>query len=151
MKNQAVNNFIITLARMALSVTFFYGASAKGADFVKFISQMKQSPLLEPFNTTFVGIGVLAVEVAAAILLSLTKTLRAGFYLSFFVMLLFSSYLSVLYFGYKNIPCSCGGILGSMSYPGHITFNIILTLLALAGILLLRSGDDKQPAFSFGK
>ncbi|MGB8193801.1 MAG: MauE/DoxX family redox-associated membrane protein [Chitinophagaceae bacterium] len=136
MKKQIVNNFLPGFARLALSITLFYGAFVKGTDFVTFTSQMKQSPLLEPFNTTLVGIGVLAIEIIAAVLLSLPRTLRAGFYTSLFVMLLFSAYLSVLYFGYKNIPCSCGGILGSMPYPVHITFNIALTLLALAGVLV---------------
>lgn len=136
MNMQLVNNYIPSFARLALSITFFYGAFVKGSEFSKFTAQMKQSPLLEPFDTTLVGIGVILVEIIAAVLLSLPKTLRAGFYLSFFVMLLFSAYLSVLYFGYPNKPCACGGILAALSYPAHIVFNAVLTLLALAGIIL---------------
>ncbi|HYE54656.1 MAG TPA: MauE/DoxX family redox-associated membrane protein [Chitinophagaceae bacterium] len=136
MKPQFSNNILLPAARLVLAVTFFYAALAKGTDFSQFTLQMKQSPLLETFNTNYIGIGVLAVEIITGCLLSIHHTFRLGLYASFFIMLLFSAYLAVLHFGYSNAPCACGGILGSLSYPAHIAFNITLTLLALAGILL---------------
>mgnify|MGYP001346109640 CR=1 FL=1 len=34
------------------------------------------------------------------------------------------------------VPCSCGGVLLQMSWQQHLVFNIVASLLALAGITL---------------
>lgn len=129
-------NHIVQAIRLLLCCTFLYAAMLKGVDFAQFAFDMKKSPILEPFNTTVLAVFVLFFEIAAAVLLAFQGSARAGLYLSFFIMLLFSGYLFILYTRYPNAPCSCGGILGRLPYPVHITFNIVLTILAAIGIFL---------------
>lgn len=132
-----LTNGIIQFTRLLLCCTFLYAAMIKGVAFTRFASEMKKSPILEPYDTTMIAASVLLFEITAAVLLGFQKTMKTGLYLSFFIMLLFSGYLYILYTRYPNAPCSCGGILGTMPYPVHITFNIVLTLLAALAIFLL--------------
>jgi hypothetical protein len=129
------NKAFIQSVKFLLCCVFLYASIVKGMEFNHFTSEMKKSPLLEPFNTTVLAVLTLCAEIAAAVLLSFARTEKSGLYLSFFLMTLFSGYLSLLYFGYPNAPCSCGGILGTMPYPVHITFNFLL--LALCGLAIL--------------
>ncbi len=129
------NKAFIQSVKFLLCCLFLYAAIIKGMEFGHFISEMKKSPLLEPFNTTVLGAIILCAEITAGLLLSFVKTEKAGLYLSFFLMALFSGYLSLLYFGYPNAPCSCGGILGTMPYPVHIIFNFLLLILCGLAIL----------------
>lgn len=128
--------YIITTISYALCILFIYAATMKAIDFRQFMTDITKSPLLANIPASVTGIGILALEFAAALLLAFPKARMYGLYLSAFLMLLFSVYMSVLYFFYVNIPCSCGGILGQMGYPAHIVFNIAFTLLAFTGILL---------------
>ncbi|WP_343692479.1 MauE/DoxX family redox-associated membrane protein [Chitinophaga sp.] len=126
-----------------LSLLFMYAAVVKAMDYGLFLADMSKSPLLVKYDKEILGPGVLGVEFLIVALLSFAATRKSGLFLSFFVMLLFTLYLSTLYFFYTNIPCSCGGILGKMSYPAHIAFNAVFTLLAATGVLLYKTNNAK--------
>lgn len=130
--------YILQAIKLLLCCTLLYAAMIKGIAFRHFVSEMKKSPILEPYDTFLIGIAVLFFEIITALLLAFQKTEKYGLYLAFFIMLLFSGYLFILYTRYPNAPCSCGGILGSLPYPVHITFNAVMTILALLAIILLR-------------
>lgn len=132
MKAKTLQNIIVIL----LCVLFMYAGLFKAMDYELFLSDLSKSPLLVRYDKTLLGPVVLGTEFLIVLLLSFMPTRKTGLFLSFFIMLLFTLYLGTLYFFYTNIPCSCGGILGRMSYPVHITFNAIFTLLAAAGVLL---------------
>lgn len=129
-------HFILQTICFLLCILFFYAASMKAMEFSQFTADIAKSPLLANIPPVITGVLTIVTEVVAAILVALPGTRKAGLYLSAFLMLSFSLYMSVLYFFYTNIPCSCGGILGQMGYPTHIVFNIAFTLLAFTGILL---------------
>lgn len=135
--------YILYLIVGLLSLLFMYAAIAKAMDYGFFVSEMSKSPLLMKYDKQWLAPGVLGVEFLIVALLSFTGTRQSGLFLSFFVMLLFTLYLSTLYFFYTNIPCSCGGILGKMSYPTHIIFNAVFTLLAAAGVMLYKTNNAK--------
>lgn len=144
MKKTFIHNILLPGIRLVLTITFLYATFSKGMDYPEFILQIRKSPLLEPFPPQLIGISVLAVETGIALLLSFPRTVLAGLYGSFFLMLLFSVYVTVLYFGYPNAPCSCGGILGRMSYPVHIGFNVFMTGAALCGILFYKRTNGES-------
>lgn len=135
---------ILQAVKLLLCCTFLYAVMIKGLSFGHFVSEMKKSPILEPYDTFVIAIGVLFFELAAAVLLSFRATEKYGLYLSFFIMLIFSAYLYILYTKYPNAPCSCGGILGSLPYPVHIGFNITLTLLSLAMIVFTQKQKKRD-------
>ncbi len=126
----------------ALSILFLYAAIMKATDYGKFLLDISKSPLLANFSNKLIAPSVLTVECITALLLQFTATRKSGLCLSAFLMLLFSVYMFTLYFFYTNIPCSCGGILGRMSYPVHIVFNVLCTLIAFAGVLLQQKEEN---------
>ncbi len=127
---------VITVIVILISMLFTYAAIFKAMDYSLFLSDMSKSPLLVKYDKNLLAPVVLGTEFLIIILLSFPVTRKAGFFLSFFVMAIFSLYLSTLYFFFTNIPCSCGGILGKMPYPVHIVFNICFTVLSGTGVLL---------------
>ena len=127
---------LLTIIVILISMLFTYAAIFKAMDYQLFISDMSKSPLLVKYNKNILAPLVLGTEFLIVLLLNFPTTRKTGFFLSFFVMAIFSLYLSTLYFFFTNIPCSCGGILGKMSYPTHIVFNICFTLLSAAGVML---------------
>ncbi|WPV64864.1 MauE/DoxX family redox-associated membrane protein [Chitinophaga sp. LS1] len=133
---------VITIVSL-LGLLFMYAAVVKAMDYGLFLADMSKSPLLVKYDKQLLGPGVLGIEFLIVALLSFAATRKSGLFLSFFAMLLFTLYLSTLYFFYTNIPCSCGGILGKMSYPAHIAFNAGFTLLAATGVLLYKTNNAK--------
>jgi hypothetical protein len=129
-------NYIQTTVVVLLCTLFIYAGIFKAMDYQLFLSDLSKSPLLVKYDKTLLAPAVLGIEFLIVVLLSFTLTRKAGLFLSFFVMLLFTLYLSTLYFFYTNIPCSCGGILGKMPYPTHIIFNAVFTLMAATAILV---------------
>jgi methylamine utilization protein MauE len=141
-------NTIITVLSYLLSILFVYAATAKTMDYSVFVTDIAKSPLLVNFNNTILAPLVLGMEFLTAGLLLFKATIKAGFYLSSFLMLTFTLYLGTLYFFYTNIPCSCGGILGKMPYPVHISFNLLFTILSFTGTILLIKPEKKDLAVS---
>jgi len=132
MKSNYIQNTVVIL----LCILFIYAGIFKAMDYQLFLSDLSKSPLLVKYDKTLLAPAILGTEFLIVVLLSFTLTRQAGLFLSFFVMLLFTLYLSTLYFLYTNIPCSCGGILGKMSYPTHIIFNAVFTVMSAAAILI---------------
>ena len=119
-------NYIQTTVVILLCTLFIYAGIFKAMDYQLFLSDLSKSPLLVKYDKTILAPAVLGTEFLIVFLLAFNLTRKTGLFLSFFVMLLFTLYLSTLYFFYTNIPCSCGGILGKMSYPTHIILMLYL-------------------------
>lgn len=127
---------ILQVIVILICMLFVYAGLFKALDYQLFIADMGKSPLLVKYNKDILAPVVLGTEFLIVILLSFPATKKTGLFLAFFVMLIFTFYLSSLYFFFTNIPCSCGGILGKMSYPTHIVFNACFALMAGLGVLL---------------
>jgi len=127
---------ILNVIVILICMLFVYAGLFKALDYQLFIADMGKSPLLVKYNKDILAPVVLGTEFLIVFLLSFPATKKAGLFLSFFVMLLFTFYLSSLYFFFTNIPCSCGGILGKMPYPVHIVFNAFFAFLSGLGVLL---------------
>lgn len=132
-----LQNKFIGFVTVILILVLTYAAVLKGLNIQYFGSQMSQSPLLPTSFIPFLSYFVPAIELFAAILLTINKTRYWGLLITYGIMLTFSGYLIMLVIFYKHdIPCACGGILGQMGYTTHIIFNIALTILAVASIFL---------------
>ena len=79
-----------------------------------------------------------ALELALAISLLFNATRLYGMYASFFVMGMFTLYIGGAVFKwYDRYPCACGGLFGRLGWKRHFKVNIVLTLIAMAGVLLM--------------
>lgn len=124
-------------------VLWTYAALSKLMEYNTFKTQISKSPYI----TDFAGIiswGIPAVELIIALSLTQKRTKLIGLYASFFLMLLFSSYIySLMHFSF-HVPCSCGGILSQLGWQEHLYFNIVLTVLALTTILIFSDSKTEH-------
>ena len=84
--------------------------------------------------------------ISAALIIHRTRT--AGLYLSLFLMLLFTGYIFMMLKYSTYLPCSCGGILSSMSWRHHFIFNLAFTGVTLLGIVIQIPGSAKATIMS---
>ena len=132
---------LIELSSYLIILLFLYAAISKLTIFVEFQQQMMKSPLIPRSLIPFLAVAVPGGEIIIAWLLVFERTKQIGFYLAFFTMLMFTLYLIILVSVAENAPCSCGGILSSLSYPQHIVLNLIFTLIALYGSIIFSNKE----------
>ena len=125
--SQGVNVFFILL--------FTYAAATKLIVFKDFYMQLRQSP----FIGTLAGLLVWAtpaVLILISFLLFFPLLRLVALYCCLILMSIFSLYItSVLNFA-ESVPCSCGGVLPSLSWNEHLIFNVGCMLLASLAIAL---------------
>lgn len=124
------------LPAILLVALFTYAAISKLIQYDTFQHQLGQSPFVTAYANVIVWLLPLS-ELAIAALLVIPGTRLTGLYLSFAMMLAFTIYIyAILHYSYF-LPCSCGGLLSQMNWDQHFIFNIVFTLISLAGIFLL--------------
>jgi hypothetical protein len=118
-----------------LTLLFVYAAVSKLKDFNTFQLQLGQSPYITNFSSLLAwAVPVGELVLAATLIYKPSRII--GLYGSLFIMSLFTAYIfSMLEFSYY-VPCSCGGILSSLSWEAHLWFNIAFVCLSVAGILI---------------
>lgn len=129
--------------RIILLLMFCYTTYHKLIDLNKFEATLLKSTLIEEYQVKYLLYIIPSLELVAVFFL-LRKNYRVGFFISFFLMLLFTLYLVALnnYSFYKG--CSCGGIFNEMSYSQHIIINISFILLSVVGIFIYSVARNKS-------
>ncbi len=138
MFNQKFIPPILTGIVFLLILLWVYTATSKLVDLTEFKRQLA--------NQTF-GKSVAAIllwfvpisELFAALLLLFSKTRFAGLTVSFFLMLLFTGYITLVLSGfYDRVPCSCGGVLKQLGWQAHLWFNLFFLGISGLGVILER-------------
>lgn len=137
-------NITIQVISALLLILFVYTGMNKLMDHEQFRMQLEKSPFVEQM-ATFITYTLPAGEILLALTLIIKKTRLLGLFLSFFLMALFTGYIWMMLNYAYDLPCSCGGILASMSWHTHLIFNAIFTMLAAIGILLESKIRMNQP------
>lgn len=131
-----IRKYFILITVLLLIFLFIYASITKIFDFYTFKFQLGKSPLIPQGITWLTALVIPVGELAIVALLIFDKRRLLGLYLSFFLMTLFTVYLFyILKYSYY-IPCSCGGILGQLSWEAHIYFNIFFIVTSGVSVLL---------------
>ena len=130
------SNGIILIVSTLLVLLFAYTAVSKLVDSETFRGQMLNQPLPETISGQLVWAVPLAELVTAGLLI--IKPFRLiGLCCALLLMTGFTLYVAlVLFHAFERVPCSCGGIMGSLSWEGHLVVNTLFWLMALAGVVL---------------
>jgi hypothetical protein len=119
---------------------FLYTAISKLSDYTMTREQMALMPLMTP--VAYIVVWLLpATEIAITLLIFFTPTRRTGLYTATILMILFELYIIYMMLFYPHLPCSCGGFLTELSWPGHLIFNGVFILL---GMLAIRMGKQNN-------
>jgi len=128
-------SIIVQIICSLLIILFIYAGLSKLLNYDAFKFQLGRSPYITKI-AGFVAWSLPSTEIVISILLIVKKTKLLGLYASFFLMVLFTGYIYMMLNYSPFLPCSCGGILSSMSWTQHFYFNILFTCLALIGVLI---------------
>jgi uncharacterized membrane protein YphA (DoxX/SURF4 family) len=143
MKASRFTSIFTEAVALAYAVLFLYAAASKLLDFENFRLQLGQSPLLSAFADR-IAVLVPVTEILAALLLLILPTRLAGFFISYSLMMMFTTYIYIIINFSAFVPCSCGGILEEMGWGEHLVFNIVFLLLAAAGIIFHTRNNTQQ-------
>ncbi len=126
-------NYLIEAITFLFILLFMYAAVTKLLDFENFQIQLEQFPFLAEFAVSLSWV-VPAILITVALLFFRSKLRLVALYASLFLMIMFTGYIiAVLNFA-DAIPCSCGGVIPSLSWNQHLVFNIGFLSLAVVGI-----------------
>lgn len=120
-----------------LILIFIYSAVNKIIDWKSFMLSLQSSPFIGKNAYTAAWI-ILFIHFVAAGLLFLPVYRLKGFCLSFIYTLFCSVYISTVLLMNVPLPCSCIGLLRSLSWQQQLFLNIILSLWSVTGILFYK-------------
>jgi hypothetical protein len=128
--------FIILFTGLMI-ILWAYTAFSKIFNFHKF----KQAMVTQVFPSWMGKILMFVlpiIEFAIVALLLFPQTRLIGMYSSLFLMILFTLYVGGAVFHiYDRHPCACGGLFARLGWSKHFKVNIMLTLVALVGVILM--------------
>lgn len=133
-------NLIIESIAYIFILLFLYTGIMKLIDYDSFHFDLTNAPVIKKLEP-ILAFAVPITELIIALLLFIPKTKKIGLYSSFIIMTLFTIYVGGILSFLKDKPCTCGGILRSLTWGQHLGLNITLTLLALLALFLLRNRD----------
>lgn len=115
---------------------FLYTALSKLLDHARFESVIQQSPTIGK-SAGLLSWGIPAAELVVAGLIFHPATRLPGMLFSFFLLLLFTGYLFTMLASGMKLPCSCGGVVSTMTWKEHVLFNLIFIMLSAVSVILL--------------
>jgi antibiotic biosynthesis monooxygenase (ABM) superfamily enzyme len=142
--NDNRRNFSLYLS-LPLIMLFTFTAVSKLQDMEGFHKAMLNQPLPEWLAVLLVWAVPLGELLAAALLLY--PTLQAwGFLLASLLMGAFTGYALLIILGqFSFIPCSCGGMLESLSWEHHLLMNCLFLIFSLGGLYLALNQKSSSP------
>lgn len=133
--------YIREIITYLLILLFLYTAVNKGANIGRFYGEINNQPF-DNRLTPFLTYGIPAAELLIAALIAWPPTRLKGCYAYTVVMIIFTIYVALITFGYyPRRPCGCAGVIENLSWPGHLVFNCIFTLLGAAAIVFYKDWD----------
>ncbi|SDX33842.1 MauE/DoxX family redox-associated membrane protein [Aequorivita viscosa] len=135
-------HFVLVVAYLYV-LLFVYAAVSKVLDFETFTLQLAQSPLLSAYAGIISWL-VPGVEILISIFLMIPRYRRVALYASFFLMVMFTTYIVIILNFSDFIPCSCGGVLEKLGWTEHLIFNIVFIVLAALAILFTKPRFTKR-------
>lgn len=123
------------MAAALFIVLYLYAAIAKFRDFEAFVMNIDRSPLSGSFIAAL-ALSVPGIEIMLCILLFIPRTRYAGLIGSTLLIAVFSVYIAYMLLFASSLPCSCGGILQSLSWRQHLCLNLAFLVSGMIAILL---------------
>lgn len=134
----STKNSIIKVISYLYILLFVYASVSKLLDYENFRLQLGQSPLIGAYAEWFVWL-VPLLEIFIAVLLLFNRLRFWGMYAGYILMLMFTAYIFIMLNYSSYVPCSCGGVLEKLEWTEHLIFNGLFVILALLGLILMRT------------
>ncbi|RAJ80183.1 methylamine utilization protein MauE [Chitinophaga dinghuensis] len=131
----------IEIVAYLVTALFLYTGIMKLREYDVFKWVISSSPILHSVAPVVARV-VPVLEIVVSLLLVVPATRKTGLYAAFIMMVGFTIYIGGLLILSSKLPCSCGGVLESMSWSQHLVFNIVVTALLGASIWMGRKKNS---------
>jgi hypothetical protein len=128
-------NLYTEIASVILILLFAYTAFSKTADHIVFKNALYMSIPGHRKGASIIAWLIPIAEHIVAVLLSFQQTRLSGLYSSLLLLLIFTCYPGFMILLKRNLPCHCGGMISTMSWPQHVLFNLFFIAINIAGII----------------
>lgn len=125
--------FTIELISSLLILVFGYTAISKLLVYERFRDTLLRTPFVA-LGADVLALALPLAELGIVLLLLFPATRLKGLYVSLVALSFFTVYLVLMLLYAPHLPCSCGGVIGSLSWKGHVGLNLIFIGLTVIGI-----------------
>jgi uncharacterized membrane protein YphA (DoxX/SURF4 family) len=108
---------------------FTYAATSKIFDYKGFYIFLQATPHLA-VAAKFLVWALPASELFISLLLLIPSFRNIGLFAACIMMITFTIYIAYMLLTHSHLPCSCGGIISTLSWQEHLWLNIFLSLIA---------------------
>ena len=130
--NRFISIKISNACALLLISLLLYASITKLFEYDTFIQQLSLSPFFSKGWIGIIAVLVLTVEIVIATLFLFPQTKNIAFMSSLCLLTSFTVYIHIIQYS-EFIPCSCGGILGRLTWNAHIIFNIVFIIISFIG------------------
>jgi len=131
-----MKEYVIKFASSLLIILWIYTGGSKLLDFTSFEHQLALQNF-SPLLTSILKYTIPITEVFTAVLLCIKITFRIGLVLSLIIIGSFTVYAILVLTGfYQKTPCSCGGIIKTLSWRNHLIFNLFFLVINITALSL---------------
>ncbi|AOM75947.1 MauE/DoxX family redox-associated membrane protein [Pedobacter steynii] len=124
---------------IALFIALWIYAAVPKLRNITYFKEVLKSQAIPKWSVPWLSWMLPLVELGTVVLLIVPETRLIGMYLSLAMMSVFTVYVSGIIFQVYDIyPCPCGGVFRRMGWKKHLRVNLLLTLIALVGVVLLQ-------------
>ena len=116
---------------------FVYTATSKLLDHNSFVFILSQSPLLQQYSIPLSWV-IPFTEIIISSFLFIPRLRKTGLLFSMMLMTAFTIYIGYMVAFTPQLPCSCGGVIKSLTWKEHLVLNISFVLMAFVGWRMIR-------------
>ena len=128
--DKARNSRIKDIGLALLILLWCYTGLSKIIQHQHFTFQMSLSPSnFVAANHEVLGWIVPISELLLVLMLISTSFRIWGLFGSMILLVIFEIYIVSMLFS-QHLPCACGGVIGALSWKGHVVFNAVFVLIA---------------------
>jgi hypothetical protein len=124
-----INNIINDFSRFLIILLFVYTGCSKLLGYEVFVNQLSQFAFLKKY-AGFVAVSLSLLEIAVGLLIAINQTQTFGWWLSSVLMTSFTIYVLMMLLSRNHLPCTCCGVISSMTWRQHLIFNIFFMCLS---------------------
>lgn len=123
------NNIIYNISIFLLVLLFIYAGLSKLLSHEIFLNQISKAAWLKKI-AGLISILLPLLEIGTGLLIAASSIQIYGLWLASLLMTTFTIYVSMMLLSGNSLPCTCGGVIASMSWKQHLLFNIFFMCLS---------------------
>lgn len=136
------STLFLEISMVLLIGMWAYAVTVKLLAFDHFRVTMSRQPVGWLLRMTLTY-ALLPAEALTAVLLTVPPLKRIGLALSAGLLTVFSGYIFLgIIHVFKQVPCSCGGILEHLGWPVHLLFNLFFLAITVISIKIIKRKEQ---------